>query len=178
MPFLKKAIVPLLLLAVAAGLWWWGRSDSRGLAPAMDVPTPEGAGISAPPADSPATAPAPSGPGRYAPLDRLHDPAQTVQDDLRILNDLFIHYQIAVKDPSGNPVGTNEEIVRALQGRNRARLAFLPAGHPAVDGAGRLCDRWGTPFFFHALSGTRMEIRSAGPDRRLYTADDAVTRGN
>ena len=39
---------------------------------------------------------------------------------------------------------------------------------------GELCDRWGTPFFFHAESAARMEIRSAGPDRRLWTEDDVV----
>jgi hypothetical protein len=97
-----------------------------------------------------------------------------VSNDLRILRDLFFHYQIAVKDPSGNPGGTHEEIVRALQGRNRARLAFVPEHHPALNAQGQLVDRWGTPYFFHALSSTRMEIRSAGPDQKMYTPDDAL----
>ena len=171
---MKKTVLTLLLLAIAAGLWWWLRPVGRSSTPAANAPTPADIGVAAPPA-AVSVAPAPAGPGRYAPLDRLHDPAQPVQADLRILRDLFFHYQIAVKDPSGNPIGTNEEIVRALQGRNRARLAFLSADHPALDGQGRLCDRWGTPYFFHARSGTRMEIRSAGPDRQLYTPDDAVT---
>ena len=39
---------------------------------------------------------------------------------------------------------------------------------------GELCDRWGRPFFFHQLSGTKMEIRSAGPARQLWTDDDVV----
>ena len=171
---MKRTVVTLLLLALAAGLWGWRQSVFRDPAKPEDVVAPEDAGVPAPPVADPA-APASAGPGRYAPLDRLHDPAQTVAEDLRILRDLFFHYQIAVKDLSGNPIGTNEEIVRALQGRNRARLAFLSADHPALDGAGRLCDRWGTPYFFHALAGDRMEIRSAGPDRVLFNADDAVT---
>jgi hypothetical protein len=37
-----------------------------------------------------------------------------------------------------------------------------------------LCDRWGTPLRFHQLSGERMEIRSAGPDRKFGTPDDAL----
>ena len=35
-------------------------------------------------------------------------------------------------------------------------------------------DPWGTPYFFHQLSSTEMEIRSAGPDKRLWTDDDVV----
>ena len=62
--------------------------------------------------------------------------------------------------------------MRALRGRNRLGLAFLPARHPALNEHGQLVDRWGTPYFFHALSSTRMEIRSAGPDQRMYTEDD------
>lgn len=124
-----------------------------------------------PAAASPAPAAAPT---YYPPLDQLADPAGNVSNDLRVLRDLFFHYQLAVKDPSGNPRGTHEEIVRALRGRNRMGLAFLPERHPALNESGQLVDRWGTPYFFHALSGTRMEIRSAGPDRRMYTADDAL----
>jgi len=40
--------------------------------------------------------------------------------------------------------------------------------HPPVD-------PWGTPYFFHQLSGKEMEIHSAGPDKMMWTADDLVT---
>ena len=55
---------------------------------------------------------------------------------------------------------------------NAAHERFLPATHPALDARGRLVDRWGVPLFFHALGGGRYELRSAGPDRILWTADD------
>jgi hypothetical protein len=45
-----------------------------------------------------------------------------------------------------------------------------------INARGELVDYWGTPFFFHQLSGTEMEIRSAGPDRVMWTVDDLVTR--
>jgi hypothetical protein len=71
-----------------------------------------------------------------------------------------------------NPVGTNAEITHALLGDNLKQLRIpVPAGS-AVNGRGELCDRWGTPYFFHQLSATRMEVRSAGPDRKMWTADD------
>jgi hypothetical protein len=77
----------------------------------------------------------------------------------------------------GNPVGTNPEITAALNGENPQQVKFLSAesGH-RINGHGELVDAWGTPFFFHQISGTEMEIRSAGPDRKMYTADDLVTR--
>lgn len=31
-----------------------------------------------------------------------------------------------------------------------------------------------SPYFFHAESADRMEIRSAGPDERIYSEDDIV----
>lgn len=74
----------------------------------------------------------------------------------------------------GNPVGNNAEITAVLRGGNPLRLVFIPEGHPALNPEGELCDRWGTPYFFHAESAARMEIRSAGPDRKQFTADDAI----
>jgi hypothetical protein len=77
----------------------------------------------------------------------------------------------------GNPVGTNPEITAALSGKNPKQINFL-AGQPGVSiGAnGELLDSWGTPYFFHQLSATEMEIHSAGPDRIMWTSDDLVTR--
>jgi hypothetical protein len=45
-----------------------------------------------------------------------------------------------------------------------------------INGRGELVDYWDTLFLFHQLSGTEMEIRSAGPDKIMWTADDLVTR--
>ncbi len=168
-----KRLIGVLVVLAAGFLLWRARAPVPNPAPA---PTPPRVETQAGPVPSAAiVAPAPvSTPTHYPPLDQLNQPGQTVSNDLRILRALFFHYQIAVKDPSGNPTGTHEEIVRALQGRNRARLAFVPARHPALNAQGQLVDRWGTPYFFHALSSTRMEIRSAGPDQKMFTPDDAL----
>lgn len=111
-------------------------------------------------------------PGSYPGIRMLHRSVNP-EDDLKILDQLFQHYQIMVKDRSGNPVGSNREITRALAGKNRARLVWIPSNHASVV-SGELVDRWGTPYFFHALGKRRMEIRSAGPDRRMWTDDDLV----
>ena len=97
----------------------------------------------------------------------------SAREDLRILQGVFRAWQRRGKG-TGNPVGTNREITAALTGRNAWRLAFIPADHPAINSQGELCDRWGTPLHFHQLSGTRMEVRSNGPDRMRFTGDDIV----
>ncbi len=77
----------------------------------------------------------------------------------------------------GNPVGTNPEITRALNGDNPKQAKFLqPDAGLRVNDKGELVDPWGTPFFFHQLSAMEMEIRSAGPDKVMWTADDLVTK--
>jgi hypothetical protein len=76
-----------------------------------------------------------------------------------------------------NPVGTNPEITAALNGQNSKQVKFINSeAGLRINGNGELVDYWGTPFFFHQLSGTEMEIHSAGPDRKMWTADDLVTR--
>ena len=76
-----------------------------------------------------------------------------------------------------NPTGTNPEITEALNGGNPKQARFInEESGLRINGRGELVDSWGTPFFFHQLSGTEMEIRSAGPDKRMWTADDLVTR--
>ena len=77
----------------------------------------------------------------------------------------------------GNPVGTNPEITRALNGDNPKQVKFLRAEDGTqINAKGELVDSWGTPYFFHQISGTEMEIRSAGPDKIMWTTDDLVTR--
>ena len=76
-----------------------------------------------------------------------------------------------------NPVGTNPEITTALNGNNPRQANFInPEDGMRVNGNGELVDAWGTPYFFHQLSGTDMEIHSAGPDRVMWTADDLIAK--
>jgi hypothetical protein len=131
-------------------------------------------------------APAPSGPrssklavlaaeiGRDAisPIaNGLNAPGGDIHRDVEILHDVLVAWRTNFPQ-AGNPVGENDEITLALCGANPLHFAFIAPTHPAINARGELCDRWGTPFRFHAWSGTQMEIRSAGPDRRFATGDD------
>ncbi len=73
----------------------------------------------------------------------------------------------------GNPVGVNSEITSRLNGNNSKQANFIrPEAGLRLNTLGELVDPWGTPYFFHQLS---MQIRSAGPDKTMWTADDLVT---
>jgi hypothetical protein len=86
----------------------------------------------------------------------------------------FRHYSSVF---GGNPVGTNPEITQALNGANPKQINFIKTEDGMrINAQGELVDSWGTPFFFHQLSATEMEIRSAGPDRKMWTADDLVIK--
>lgn len=131
---------------------------------------PPSAAVSASP---PATAPAAFNPADFPIVAALNAPGSTITRDLDVLQQLFDAWRTNFPR-EGNPVGENADITAALLGENRLGLALIPRGHPALNARGELCDRWGTPFRFHQLSGERMEVRSAGPDRRFATDDDAL----
>ena len=75
-----------------------------------------------------------------------------------------------------NPVGTNAEIMRALMGGNSHQATLGPPDGQSLNDRGELVDPWGTPYFFHQLSRDRMEVRSAGADRIMGTADDVLVK--
>lgn len=77
----------------------------------------------------------------------------------------------------GNPFGNNREITAKLNGGNAKQVVFLkPEDGMRINDRGQLIDNWGTPFFFHQISGIEMQIRSAGPDRKMWTSDDLVLK--
>ena len=115
----------------------------------------------------------PFNPAEFPIAARLNAADSNIQRDLEILSQVFEAWRTNFPR-EGNPVGENAEITRALTGANRLEFALIPPKHPSINSAGELCDRWGTPFRFHQISGEEMEIRSAGPDRRFATGDDAV----
>ncbi len=165
---MKRTILVLIAAGaiITLGVWWISRRPDRAT---TDQPATTAA---ARPAE---TIPLVNEPPSFDPaLNALNRPGASIQKDLAIVHGILDRYRFIVKDPRGNPLGDNRDIVRALQGRNRAGIAFLPPRHPTINDKGELVDRWGTPFFFHALAHDRIEIRSAGPDQQFWTADDAV----
>ena len=174
------ACVVLLLVLVGAALGRFSR-------PAPAIRSPQATktnGLGNPP-PVPSAAVSPGAPPRLLPP-RPADPARPAlawerflaadgspAEDLAALNDLVVGYLHAGTGEARRLIGFNEDLVPALTDSAALGDAALPPDHPAVRD-GKLIDRWGTPWQVHPLEADKVELRSAGPDRRLYTADDLV----
>lgn len=66
----------------------------------------------------------------------------------------------------------NPHLMKKLRGEGAGGVRLFPAEHARYDAEGALLDAWGTPFFFHHVGAHHIEVRSAGPDRVFYSADD------
>ena len=97
---------------------------------------------------------------------------RSVEQDLAAVAEVVGNFALLVKGPDPLPLGANEELVAALMGQNRAGVEMISAQCAALNDKGQMVDRWGTPLFFHAKARDRLDIRSAGPDRKMWTADD------
>jgi hypothetical protein len=98
------------------------------------------------------------------------------QDDLQAMAHLFSNLRLLVKGHSPFRMGANEEFAAALLGRNSAKEVLLALPHPCFNEQGQLIDRWATPLFFHVRDVSRIDIRSAGPDQKMWTPDDLHRR--
>ncbi len=168
-----RAVVAAIVVLIGGLLLWQAmrvgsEADSPPAIPGARPPTTPLTSASSEP-----RRPAPPPPERSTLADALNSPSTDIRADLRLVLELVDTFRSNFLQ-TGNPTGTNAEITAALTGRNPLRLALVPSDHPAINRDGELCDRWGTPFFFHAESATRMDVRSAGPDRRMWTDDDVV----
>jgi hypothetical protein len=129
-----------------------------------------------PPAEAATPAPA-ARPPREAgsPLAaELNSPTSDAARDVETLHALLRQYFVFLQRRPGHPIGNDTDLARVLTGHNPMKRVVLPPTHPALSPDGRLRDRWGTPYFIHPRGGGAYEIRSAGFDRKLFTADDAI----
>lgn len=95
-------------------------------------------------------------------------------EDLRKIHRVLGGYFSVIKDSSRFPIGGNEDLAAALRGENQNKEVFVPAGHRLFAADGKIIDRWGTALIVHPEGWQRIELRSAGPDRKPYTEDDLV----
>lgn len=173
---MKRPIVLVAGVALSVLLVWFFSSEAgRAMLNPSSVHAsastdPSASNVSSHSNASPSTRPLP--PLEISDLARdLNSPATDIRADLKILGTIIDTFR---SNARANPTGNNAEITAILTGKNTFRLALIPPAHPAINAQGELCDRWGRPFFFHQVSGTNMEIRSAGPDRKMWTDDDAL----
>ncbi|MEO7932769.1 MAG: hypothetical protein ABIT76_06395 [Chthoniobacterales bacterium] len=100
-------------------------------------------------------------------------PKQMAQIDLDKVRHMITDYHTLMGE---NPVGTNSEIMAALNGGNPRQARLGPPEGSELNKNGELVDRWGTPYFFHQLSKDTMEVLSAGADKIMWNDDDEMVR--
>lgn len=169
--------IALVVLLLALGYYLIGTPNGSGSKVAQKVPSKPDQGqaagtVSLPPATS---LPASKVDAVHQQLaDQLNAPDSTPQRDAEIIREFFTIFNKAYRN--GNPVGLNEDITAALTGtaNPQGMGQLFPRNSPAIRN-GQLVDRWGTPYWFHPESATKMEIRSAGPDKEMFTPDDIIS---
>ncbi|MEX1119019.1 MAG: hypothetical protein WEB60_09515 [Terrimicrobiaceae bacterium] len=139
-------------------------------APGQDIPASPPKGETATQRPQPVTRP----PDSSIPLAALSDTNIPPEKRVRRVYEMLQNFIMATKSRGGPPLSTNGEITRALTGRNKLSVMFLPPDHPAISTSGELLDPWETPYFFHALAADSWEVVSAGPDRTHFNDDDII----
>jgi hypothetical protein len=173
-PVARFTIGLALLGLPALVAWWWWQTTPP---PPASAPTP-------PPTQAPVPAPPVLRPQRVPTADlplHAHEELLTIEgsaaQDLGVVADLTRNYLATVKPATRGPLGFNEDLARALMDRDSLGENALPPDHPALRD-GQLIDRWGRPWLVHPLASDLLQLRSAGPDGQLFTADDLVNPAN
>jgi len=172
-----KRVLPVILFGAAiVALWILWRDTgqgSHGLKPPTREATPIALEDHLTTVSAPVTYPQPPQPLLGESILRGYgDTNQSPAHDLVLLSHLMENSLLLLKSAANRPLSANEDWAALLWGGNSARERFLPANHVVLNAKGQLVDRWQTPLFFHALGDQRFAIRSAGPDRKLWTEDD------
>jgi len=166
-------VVAGLFAAISVAVWMMSDHTAPVVA-LMDQPKAE---VSAPPV--PAAQPVAVAIAAPEPPPDLPPPKAPVVISPEALKDMD-DVQFMLRDfrtrLGGNPVGTNAEIMKKVMGGNPVQARLGPPDGQKLNEKGELIDRWGDPYFFHQLSMNEMEVRSAGPDRAMWTSDDIVVK--
>ena len=101
-------------------------------------------------------------------------PNLSPENDIKVLSETITAFLSIRKNAVERPLSANGEWSTALRGLRSGDKPWISKKSPVFDTQHHLVDRWSTPLHFHALGGKRWEIRSAGPDRKLWTRDDIL----
>lgn len=82
------------------------------------------------------------------------------------VENLFAGLQQYKENVGQYPVGSNSEIIKALQGANPKKLIILVSRKAELNEKGEILDPWGTALRIY-FSDTGVLVRSAGANRRF-----------
>lgn len=93
-------------------------------------------------------------------------------EDIRLFYDYLMNVFLLLKNRDSAEYAINEDLSKFLRGNNREKMVFVSEDSPIFDEKKRIVDRWGTPIHIHTISHHHFELRSGGPDGKLFTEDD------
>lgn len=94
------------------------------------------------------------------------------------VENLFVGLQKFKENVGAYPVGSNAEVVKAMNGQNPKNVIILVGRKTEMNEKGEIVDPWGTPLRIY-FSDSGALVRSAGPNRRFddstfIDADDFI----
>lgn len=164
----KMSSFAAVAFVMLAGIWaWWWVVK----APPPPQSTPEPQDIIPPSLVAPERVNAP-GAGQVS---TYAAPGGSDLEDMRMLARCAASYlnQLGYMIPW--PLKDNEEWGMALRGELKGTMRWLAPGPPIFSKEGKIIDRHGTPVQCLNVGARSWEFRSAGPDKTLFTGDDAVS---
>ena len=87
------------------------------------------------------------------------------------VENLFVGLQKFKEHVGVYPMGSNAEVVKAMNGQNQKNVIILVGRKTEVNEKGEIVDPWGTPLRIY-FSDAGALVRSAGPNRRF---DDSTS---
>jgi len=97
---------------------------------------------------------------------------QTAKQDLQLFYNYLQNVFLLIKIHDTRHYASNEELAQYLLGKNPYKTPYLSQDSKTLNSQGQIIDRWGSPLHIHTISQKLLELRSAGPDKKLFTKDD------
>lgn len=94
------------------------------------------------------------------------------QQDIQLFFDYLKNVFLLMKSRDTHQYAINEDLADFLRGKNDYKTPYLSSDSHIFDADQMIIDRWGSPIHIHTISRDQFELRSAGPDKKLFTEDD------
>jgi len=109
----------------------------------------------------------------HCPLNALLKPDLTPQEQTGIIGQMLIDYWTTTRTL---PHGEWSEICEQLAGKNREKLALVPAGHPALGKDSFISGKDHPGIRLHVIGASNclFQLIHNGPDGQPYTDDDLI----
>ena len=101
-------------------------------------------------------------------------PESDGQEDVKLFYHYLTNIFMLIKSRDSKQYAINEDLASFLLGKNNYKTPCVSADSHIFNEKGLIVDRWQTPIHIHTISNDRFEIRSAGPDRKIFSEDDFI----